>query len=118
MRSRSLSCAAACLRASKNWRTVLKISQATHAPTPNTARIANCCLSNGSLLLPVTTLWEDNGKPAPAAFANRKANSQSREGIRRDLGERFRANLDGCQRAISRACGVHLPRGGRYGDVP
>ncbi len=61
-RSRSLSCAAACHRASRYWRTVLKISHATHAPAANTARIPICCLSNGSLPLPTTTLEENNGK--------------------------------------------------------
>lgn len=43
---------------------MLKISHATHAPAPNTARIAICCLSKRTLLLLATTLWEDNGKPA------------------------------------------------------
>ena len=61
-RTRSLSCAAACDRATRYWRTALKISQVTHAPVPNTAKMASCCLSNGYFLSKSITPKEGRGK--------------------------------------------------------
>ena len=61
-RRSSLSCAAACDRAARYWRTALKISQVTHAPVPNTAKMASCCLSNGFFLSKSITPKEGRGK--------------------------------------------------------
>ena len=76
--SSSLSCATACALASRYWRTALKISHATQAPVPKTAKTASCCLSNGESPSITTTSQLDDGKqerrqqePAPHRLAVR-----------------------------------------------